>query len=112
VAALTINVDLSEVLAGQQIILATLARIETKVDQLMTEAGATQADVQALADQVSALDTRMQTAITILREFEQAHQGTDLNLGPVRDALAHLTGEVQAVEDVAAAETPPAPPAP
>ena len=111
-AALTINVDLSEVLDGQQIILATLARIETKVDQLMSEAGATQADVQALADQVNALSGRVESAIVILQEFQAANSGGPVNLGPISDALAHLTGDVAAVEGVAAAETPPAPPAP
>jgi predicted nucleic acid-binding Zn-ribbon protein len=119
VAALTIDVDLSQVLAGQQAVLAAhvqlltaLARIEQKVDQIMTEQAATQADVQAVADQLNALSGRVESAIVILQEFEQAHQGTDLNLGPVRDALAHLTGDVQAVEDVAAAETPAPPPGP
>ena len=118
-AALTLNVDLSEVLAGQQAIQATLmavltaqARIEQKVDAIMTEQAVTQADVQAVADQLNSLSGRVESAITILQEFEQSHQGTDLNLQPVRDALAHLTGDVQAVEDVAAAETPQPPPAP
>jgi hypothetical protein len=118
VAALTIDVDLSEVLAGQRVILggqtailAVLARIEQKVDDLMTEQSATQAAVQAEADQIAALSGRLETAISILQAFVTANAGGPVDLSPVTDALAHLTGDVAQVEDVAAAETP-APPAP
>jgi len=125
-AALTIDVDMSEVLAGQRTILsglaavqagqaailAAIAQLSQKADDLMTEAQNTQAAVQADADAIAALDARLTTATGLLQAFLDANAGGPVNLAPVEQALAHLTGTVTGVETIATAETPPAPPAP
>jgi hypothetical protein len=107
--AVTIGVDLSDVLGGQAAILAALSRLEQKVDALMTEASNTQAAVQAEADAIAALDARLTTATGLLQAFLDANAGGPVNLAPVEQALAHLTGTVTGVETIATAETPPAP---
>ena len=110
-APLTIDVDMSEALGKLGDILAVITRLETKVDILMTEASNTQDAVQAEADQITALDARLSTATGLLQAFLTANAGGPVNLAPVEQALAHLTGTVGGVETIAAAETP-APPAP
>jgi hypothetical protein len=112
VAALTLDVDMSEALGKLADILAVITRLETKVDTLMTEASNTQAAVQADADAIAALDARLSTATGLLQAFLDANAGGPVNLAPVEQALAHLAGTVGGVESVATAETPPAPPAP
>jgi hypothetical protein len=112
VAAVTIDVDMTAVLASQAAILAALARLETKVDALMTEAQNTQAQVAAEAAQIGDLDTRLTNATTLLQAFLDANAGGPLDLSPVEAALAHLAGTVGGVESVATAETPPPPPPP
>lgn len=81
-----------------------LNRIERKVDWLMTEANATQADIDALTSQVTTDDAQVQAAVQALQAEIATLQGQGVNVAGLQAAVAQLTTD-------ASADTP-APPAP